>query len=46
MLGMQKGGRRLLIVPPSMGYGSKGIANHVPANSTLVFDVEIHRVRH
>ncbi|KAI2664647.1 FK506-binding protein 15 [Labeo rohita] len=45
MLGMQKGGRRLLIVPPSMGYGSKGIANHVPANSTLVFDVEIHRVK-
>ncbi|XP_016348832.1 FK506-binding protein 15-like [Sinocyclocheilus anshuiensis] len=45
MLGMQKGGRRLLIVPPSMGYGSKGILKNVPANSTLVFDVEIHRVK-
>ncbi|KAL1275088.1 hypothetical protein QQF64_027902 [Cirrhinus molitorella] len=45
MLGMQKGSRRLLIVPPSMGYGSKGVPNHVPANSTLVFDVEIHRVK-
>ncbi|XP_016345007.1 FK506-binding protein 15 [Sinocyclocheilus anshuiensis] len=45
MLGMQKGGQRLLIVPPSMGHGSKGILNHVQANSTLVFDVEIHRVK-
>ncbi|XP_016144713.1 FK506-binding protein 15 [Sinocyclocheilus grahami] len=45
MLGMQKGGRRLLIVPPSMGHGSKGVLNHVQANSTLVFDVEIHRVQ-
>ncbi|XP_051547033.1 FK506-binding protein 15-like isoform X2 [Myxocyprinus asiaticus] len=45
MLGMQKGGRRLLIVPPSMGYGSKGIPNSVPPTSTLVFDVEIHRVK-
>jgi len=44
MLGMQKGGRRLLIVPPNMV--SKGVPNHVPENSTLVYDVEIHRVRH
>uniref|UniRef100_A0A673K5P2 Si:ch211-208h16.4 n=1 Tax=Sinocyclocheilus rhinocerous TaxID=307959 RepID=A0A673K5P2_9TELE len=28
-----------------MGYGSKGILKNVPANSTLVFDVEIHRVK-
>ncbi|KAF4113236.1 FK506-binding protein 15 isoform X2 [Onychostoma macrolepis] len=45
MLGMQKGGRRLLIVPPNVGHGSNGVLNHVPANSTLVFDVEIHRVK-
>ncbi|XP_067294787.1 FK506-binding protein 15 [Pseudorasbora parva] len=43
MLGMQKGGRRLLIVPPSMV--SKGVPNHVPENSTLVFDVQINRVK-
>ncbi|XP_039514485.1 FK506-binding protein 15 isoform X2 [Pimephales promelas] len=43
MLGMQKGGRRLLIVPPNMV--SKGVPNHVPENSTLVYDVEIHRVK-
>ncbi|XP_051981318.1 FK506-binding protein 15 isoform X2 [Xyrauchen texanus] len=45
MLGMQKGGRRLLMVPPSMGYGSKGIPNCVPPTSTLVFDVGICRVK-
>ncbi|XDV20675.1 hypothetical protein PO909_025966 [Leuciscus waleckii] len=43
MLGMQKGGRRLLIAPPCMV--SKGVPNHVPENSTLVYDVEIHRVK-
>ncbi|XP_056313991.1 FK506-binding protein 15 [Danio aesculapii] len=45
MLGMQKGGRRLLIIPPSMSYGSKSGPNHVPAESTLVYDVEVHRVK-
>ncbi|XP_026777443.3 FK506-binding protein 15 isoform X1 [Pangasianodon hypophthalmus] len=44
MLGMQKGGRRLIIVPPSMGYGSKGVPHRVPPSSTLVFAVEVHQV--
>uniref|UniRef100_A0A8C9T8I7 peptidylprolyl isomerase n=1 Tax=Scleropages formosus TaxID=113540 RepID=A0A8C9T8I7_SCLFO len=45
MLGMRKGGRRFLIVPPSLGYGSQGFANRVPADSTLIFETEIRRVR-
>uniref|UniRef100_A0A8C7J9W1 peptidylprolyl isomerase n=1 Tax=Oncorhynchus kisutch TaxID=8019 RepID=A0A8C7J9W1_ONCKI len=45
MLGMQKTGRRLHIVPPTLGYGSKGIPNHVPSSSTLVYNVEIRRVK-
>ncbi|XP_030636905.1 FK506-binding protein 15 [Chanos chanos] len=45
MLGMQKGGRRLLIVPPSMAYGCTGIPGCVPPSSTLVYDVEIRRVK-
>ncbi|TRZ00592.1 hypothetical protein DNTS_006462 [Danionella cerebrum] len=45
MLGMQKGGRRLLIIPSSMSYVSKGDQNHVPAHHTLVYDVEIQRVK-
>ncbi|XP_060768399.1 FK506-binding protein 15 [Neoarius graeffei] len=44
MLGMQKGGQRLIIVPPSLGYGSKGIPKSVPPSSTLVFAVEVHQV--
>eukprot|EP00063_Salmo_salar_P023056 XP_013997891.1 PREDICTED: FK506-binding protein 15 isoform X4 [Salmo salar] len=45
MLGMQKTGRRLHIVPPTLGYGSKGIPNRVPSSSTLVYNVEIRRVK-
>ncbi|KAL7834706.1 hypothetical protein SRHO_G00289530 [Serrasalmus rhombeus] len=40
MMGIKKGGRRLLIVPPSIN-GSKGIPGCVPLANTLVFDVEI-----
>lgn len=45
MQGMKKSGRRLIIVPPSLAYGSKGVPNRVPANSTLVFEAEIRRVK-
>ncbi|XP_026854321.2 FK506-binding protein 15 isoform X2 [Electrophorus electricus] len=41
MLGMQKGGRRLLILPASMAYESQGIPNGLPPTSTVVFEVEI-----
>ncbi|XP_056232583.1 FK506-binding protein 15 isoform X4 [Seriola aureovittata] len=45
LLGMKKAGRRLIIVPPSLAYGSKGVANCVPANSTLIFEAELRRVK-
>ncbi|MFB7878614.1 MULTISPECIES: FKBP-type peptidyl-prolyl cis-trans isomerase [unclassified Nocardia] len=35
LLGVQQGARRLLIVPPDLGYGAGG--NGVPPNETLVF---------
>ncbi|KAM4578277.1 FK506-binding protein 15-like [Fundulus diaphanus] len=45
MLGMKKAGRRLIIIPPSLAYGSKGVSNRIPANSTLIFEVELRRVK-
>ena len=44
VVGMKKGGKRFLVVPPGMAYGSQGMANRVPANSTLLFEVEVVRV--
>jgi len=38
--GMKVGGRRLIIVPPAVGYGSKAQGS-IPENSTLVFEVAL-----
>ncbi|XP_075295729.1 FK506-binding protein 15 isoform X3 [Opisthocomus hoazin] len=45
MVGMKKGGRRYLIIPPAWAYGAQGVAGRVPPDSTLVFEVEVKRVK-
>jgi peptidylprolyl isomerase len=41
---MSVGDKFRLIIPPALGYGSKGIKDVIPPNSTLVFDVELMSV--
>jgi FKBP-type peptidyl-prolyl cis-trans isomerase FkpA len=42
--GMRVGGRRRAIIPPNLAYGSTA-RNGIPANSTLVFDIELVNVQ-
>jgi peptidylprolyl isomerase len=38
---MKKKERRMIIVPPELGYGAEGISGAIPSKATLYFDIEL-----
>lgn len=41
--GMKQGGRRLLVIPPDIGYGAQGSPPKIKPNETLLFVVDVRK---
>ena len=45
VVGMNIGSKRKLIIPPHLGYGTRGAGRVIPPNAMLIFDVELLDLR-
>ena len=45
IIGMRVGGRRLIEIPPELGYGDQGVSPEIPPKARLLFDIELVEVQ-